>query len=253
MFAICTQTCNNLNISFNFYDKVSSTNSTTLDLLRIDQNKSYAVIANQQTNGRGRSGKNWLSPPDVNLYLSYGFLIPIKQQNALSLTVACAIIDALQIICATTPNMQLGVKWPNDIYLNQRKLSGILLETTNNLCVIGIGINVNMNDKHMKNVEQNITSLKLASNQTFDLDNLASLVISKLYEYLNIHIKHGFTYFKNIWHQYHIWQNLPVKVISSDKQIYGIARGVNDFGALILETTQGLQLIINGDVSLRRA
>jgi len=253
MFKLCSNACQQLNISFNFYQEIDSTNSALLNMLRTDCTKSYVVIAGAQHKGRGRSGKHWLSPPNTNLYLSFGLALPFDQQRALSLTVACAVIAGLKSKLNNEFARQLNVKWPNDIYLNNQKLAGILLETANNLCVIGIGINVNMDNSHLANIEQTATSLKIATRLNYDLDEVACALITSLHNYINLHIKHGFSYFKELWHKYHIWQNLPVKIILSDNQIYGIARGVTNAGELILDTTNGRQFIISGDVSLRRA
>jgi len=254
-YPITNQICQQLNLEFYFYPQIDSTNSEALRLLQQDNSKKYVVIAGSQSLGRGRNRKYWHSPAADNIYLSLGLKIDDSKQLALSLSSAIAVIDAINPLLNKS-SLEFGLKWPNDIYLDGKKIGGILIETnSNNLCVIGLGLNINMQNKDENNskITQNWTSLSASLKQIYNLDKLSSKIISSLIEIINIHQNQGFTALKERWIQYHLWRNLPVKTINNQQETHGIARGITENGCLILETPKGIQTLLSGEISLRRA
>ncbi|MFI4954690.1 MAG: biotin--[acetyl-CoA-carboxylase] ligase, partial [Gammaproteobacteria bacterium] len=124
------------------FPTISSTNTYLLNLPELEQHSGYVCLAEQQTAGRGRQGRQWISPPMQNIYLSLLWKIPqTRSISGLSLVVGMAILNALRKIKIN----HAQIKWPNDIVVNNQKLAGILLEISNtNYIVIGIGLNVHM-------------------------------------------------------------------------------------------------------------
>ncbi len=131
------------------FDSIDSTNAWALSQCKQSREMPFACVADQQSQGRGRRGRQWLSPPDANIYMSlaWRFKLPLKKLAVLSLVQGVAVIKALNK--AGVGNAKL--KWPNDVLINGNKIAGILIETTgarNEACdaVIGIGLNYRMPD-----------------------------------------------------------------------------------------------------------
>lgn len=217
----------------------------------------YLVIAEQQTRGQGRRGRAWVSPFGGNLYLSllWRFQFGPAQLACLGMVVAVAVIRALNKIGIK----DAGVKWPNDIIWQGKKLAGILLEmrgeaTGPSAIVIGIGINISMrrNDKNLiDEIDQpwidieSILKSKIARNQ------FAAYVIEALFSVLNVFPEQQIEMLKE-WQQMDILKNQEVEVIFPDNVIHGVAQGINQDGALRV-LHQGKEMICHsGEVSIRR-
>jgi len=249
MFELCAATCQQFKINFAFYDELDSTNSKALALLQQKPSIWHLVIAAKQSKGRGRRGKNWHSPANSNLYFSLALKVNAKQQTALSLTVGLSLLEILQNL-TNLNKPQLGLKWPNDVLLDDKKIAGILLEaTSSNLCVIGIGVNVNMTDAQ---ISQDWSSLNLSCGKSFDLDLIATKLITQLQQNITVHLAQGFAPFKAKWLQFHLWQDLEVMAIGAEQTICGVATDLTNNGELVLSTKNGAKIINSGEVSLRR-
>ena len=151
------------------FDSIDSTNNWALAQCKQGRNIPFACIADQQSEGRGRRGRQWLSPPHANIYLSlaWRFELPLNRLSALSLIQGVAVIKALNKVGITTARL----KWPNDVLINGNKIAGILIETatvTNETCdtVIGIGLNYRMPEHVTQQFDMHWTDL---SRETGDL------------------------------------------------------------------------------------
>jgi biotin-[acetyl-CoA-carboxylase] ligase BirA-like protein len=189
--------CEKLNIfskNIKAFESISSTNKYLKSHLKANPDSTLEIcMAEQQTHGIGTKGKKWLSPPAGNIYFTYK--INLHQYNLLALPIisALSICEAIEFIY---PKIQIKVKWPNDLFINQKKIGGILIETltpTSNQkkenltsAIIGIGINVNSpkiknNSDHGELIDQpfsdinseliNASSIKLP-NDTLNLKNI---------------------------------------------------------------------------------
>ncbi|WNO59862.1 bifunctional biotin--[acetyl-CoA-carboxylase] ligase/biotin operon repressor BirA [Rheinheimera sp. MMS21-TC3] len=212
-----------------------------------------AIVAEAQTAGRGRRGRNWYSPFGSNLYFSMYWRLDHGMQGAmgLSLAVGLAIVRTLKHYYSVIAKL----KWPNDVYINDKKVAGILIELSgqaNADCdvVIGLGLNINMPANASSNIDQPFTSLAQHTVLPIDRNKLIVYLQQELIHILTEFSQSGFAGFVNEFNDVNQYQNRLIKIITAEEQL-GICRGVDDQGALLLETKQGLQTIFGGEVSVR--
>ncbi len=245
---------------------VDSTNAHALGKLqkgRLDLGggRFYVCFAEQQTAGRGRRGRQWVSPFGHNLYLSLvrQFDSGMTPLEGLSLVVGLAVLRVLQAQGLTG----LGLKWPNDVLWNGRKLAGVLLEMTGDLMgecqlVIGIGLNVKMPRQSAvtAGIDQPWADLAQALDTLPDRNVLAACLLQELFGMLRIFERQGFAAFREEWQRHDALLGEAVVLRSSFEKaaqgLEGICRGLDDKGGLVLETASGLQTFYGGELSLRR-
>ncbi len=231
---------------------IDSTNQYLLD--RIDTLKSgTSCIAEYQSQGRGRRGRQWLSPFGSNLYLSLYWRLEsgIAAAMGLSLVVGVAIVEALESF--GLENIKL--KWPNDLYYQDKKLAGILVEMSGQAggaadLVIGLGLNINMPES-IEGIDQPWTSLSSVSDKLPSKNELAATLINKCSEALSDYEHNGMQGFITRWERLDNFLNRPAKLIMGNREIEGTVRGINEQGAILLETDRGVESFIGGEISLR--
>jgi len=256
-------------------ERVATTKSTNDDLLArwragelIDP---VARIAHDQTSGKGRAGRVWLSNPGDTLCfsLAYPFNKRPNELSGLSLVIGLAVVagiaGALGINETTLHQQGLRLKWPNDLLLNNSKLGGILIEggqsnpSSPTWMVIGLGLNLR-NAELIKQNSENQASFAVAA-----LDQLTphhapipdtEFIWLKLIESFEKHLiqfeQHGFNYFKDSWSRWDAFNGQSVCIAGAGKEpIIGVSSGVDDSGALILHQHDKSIVIHAGDVSLR--
>lgn len=217
----------------------------------------YVVLAEHQTNGHGRRGRKWISPLASNLTLSllWRFQFGPAQLGCLSLFIAVAIVRALNELGVD----DVGVKWPNDIYWQNKKLAGILLEMRGeaqgpSAIVIGLGLNIAMTTdmiSEVKNIDQPWVNLETITGSQIDRDHVAALVINSLFEVLNS-VPEKQKELLLEWQSMDVLKGEEIEVHFADKVIRGKALGINQDGALkILHKNKEL-ICHSGDVSIRR-
>lgn len=216
----------------------------------------YLVLAEQQTKGIGRRGREWISPFGSNLYLSllWRFQYGAAQLGCLSLFIAVAIVRALQ----KAGVKDAGVKWPNDIYWKNKKLAGILLEMRGELTgpsavVIGIGLNINMPSSSIeaKNIGQPWIDLQTILGKKVDRNEFTALVIDALFDVLN-EIPDEQSKLLEEWQLMDVLKGQNIEVTFVDKIISGKALGINREGALLVRHDGKDIVCHSGDVSIRR-
>lgn len=233
---------------------IDSTNQYLLD--RIDQLQSGdSCVAEYQQAGRGRRGRKWFSPFGANLYLSMFWRLEQGPAAAIGLSLVIGIVmaEVLHDLGAS----DVRVKWPNDLYLNDRKLAGILVELTGKTgdaaqIVSGAGINMVMRHVESEVVNQGWINLQEAG-ITIDRNTLAARMIGELRSALRIFEQEGLTPFLSRWEKLDNFIHRPVKLIIGDKEIYGISRGIDAQGALLLEQDGIIKPWVGGEISLRSA
>ncbi|AGJ61244.1 Bifunctional protein BirA [Candidatus Moranella endobia PCVAL] len=233
---------------------INSTNQYLIDRIGILE-PGDVCTAEYQTQGRGRRGRKWLSPFGKNIYLSIYWRFEQGQSatSGLSIMVGIVIAEMLQ---------RLGfegvrVKWPNDIYLNNSKLAGILLEITGQVgnvihFVIGVGMNLNMPGSASDMIDQDWINLQEVG-ITIDRNALVAELINTLRQTLQQFERDGFAPFVNRWQSLDNFYNCPVKLIIGNQEIRGISSGINTNGALLLEQDGEYHAYSDGDISLRLA
>lgn len=233
------------------------TNSTNQYLIEhIDALQSGdACVAEYQQAGRGRRGRQWFSPFGANLYLSMYWRLEQGPAAAvgLSLVVGIVMAEVLQKLGAD----KVKVKWPNDLYMNDKKLAGILVELSGKAgdsanVIIGAGINLLMKEPDSNIVNQAWANLQESGLQ-IDRNELAIELVSALRESLQIFEVEGLKAFIDRWQPLDNFLDRRVKLLIGDKTIFGIARGIDEQGALRLEIDGVIKTFIGGEISLRPA
>ena len=233
---------------------IDSTNQYLLD--RIGELKSGdACIAEYQQAGRGRRGRKWFSPFGANLYLSMFWRLEQGPAAAIGLSLVIGIVmaEVLRKLGAD----KVRVKWPNDLYLQDRKLAGILVELTGKTgdaaqIVIGAGINMAMRRVEESVVNQGWITLQEAG-INLDRNTLAAMLIRELRAALELFEQEGLAPYLSRWEKLDNFINRPVKLIIGDKEIFGISRGIDKQGALLLEQDGIIKPWMGGEISLRSA
>jgi len=231
---------------------IDSTNQYLLE--RMDTLQSGdACVAEYQQAGRGRRGRQWVSPFGVNLYLSMYWRLEQGPAAAmgLSLVIGIVLAEALKELGAD----DVRVKWPNDIYLNDRKLAGILVELTGKTgdaaqIVIGTGINLAMNARSAGDISQRWINLQEAG-VTVDRNQLSASIVNKMRAALTYFERDGLAPFIERWARLDNFMDRPVKLLIGDREILGIARGIDQQGGLILEQDGVRKSWVGGEISLR--
>ncbi|WP_294901102.1 bifunctional biotin--[acetyl-CoA-carboxylase] ligase/biotin operon repressor BirA [Tatumella sp. UBA2305] len=210
-------------------------------------------IAEYQQSGRGRRGRQWFSPFGANLYMSMYWRLEQGPAAAmgLSLVVGIVMAEALQSLGAK----DVRVKWPNDLYLNDKKLAGILVELNGKTgdvahIVIGAGINLIMRQVDDSVVGQQWISLQEAG---IDIDRnaLTAELINTLRSALQLFETEGLTPFVSRWATLDNFIHRPVKLIIGEQEVHGIARGIDSRGGLLLEQDGQIKPWVGGEISLR--
>ncbi|WP_323840731.1 bifunctional biotin--[acetyl-CoA-carboxylase] ligase/biotin operon repressor BirA [Photorhabdus africana] len=231
---------------------IDSTNQYLFE--RLSELKSGdACVAEYQYAGRGRRGRKWVSPFGKNLYLSMYWRLEQGPAAAigLSLVVGIVIAEVLHRVGAD----RIRVKWPNDLYLDDKKLAGILVELIGKTgdaaqVVIGAGINISMGHKDEEPINQQWINLLQAGIQV-DRNKLAVEIILDLRKALIQFENEGLSSFISRWFELDNFMDRPVKLIIGSQEVYGVARGINQQGALLLDQNGVITPYIGGEISLR--
>lgn len=259
------------------FDSITSTNDHLKNKSTLPTDQLNVCLAEQQTAGRGRFGRQWISPFGVNIYLSCLWHFPkdISALAGLSLVIGLAVIKTLttihtELISPATRQKNfitqelvddLKIKWPNDIVWRGKKLAGILIEInaeTHNRSqtIIGIGVNVNMSKTGDSNIDQPWIALcdldeKLVTYQ--DRNKIIGLLLNELLNHLQTFAQQGLAGFLSSWQQHDFLFDQPVSLVMGTETISGIAAGINAQGHLLVKFADGsLQAFSSGDVSVKK-
>ncbi|OGP98594.1 MAG: biotin--[acetyl-CoA-carboxylase] ligase [Deltaproteobacteria bacterium RBG_19FT_COMBO_46_12] len=238
------------------FHTLDSTNSKAYQLALNGAEEGEVVIAECQEKGRGRLGRQWFSPPFLNLYLSVILRpkIPPHEASLITLMAAVATADTIQKFSGLLPL----IKWPNDILLRDRKLAGLLNEIHSEMdrihfVILGIGVNLNMDEKMFsKEIRAAATSLKIETGRPISRKAFLQSLLLELERWYSIFLKEGNMVILKAWRDWAHIKGRRVKVTSFGEAIFGTAIDVDSDGALILETTDGKRKrIVAGDVEYK--
>jgi len=223
-------------------------------------------ISDMQTSGRGRRGNKWVSPQSGNIYFSMSWcfedsLLKIKHQSLLGLVVGIAVADALKELGLKNH----GVKWPNDIFWQRRKMGGILIESVSQSgnFIIGIGLNVNMLQSDTLKIDQHVCSLsdafdsqrdmKHVHNEHISRNQLIIYMIQQLSKQLSSFSDLNFESFQETWQKWDILNNKQVSFTHQTEVITGRVSGLDIHGRLGILNEQGnLKYYSSADIKLRK-
>jgi len=233
---------------------IDSTNDYLMRRLPNQLTQGQVCLAEYQSAGRGRRGRQWVSSFGTQIYLSmYWYLEQgLSAAMGLSLLSALAVSDAVFAVSG----IQVQLKWPNDIYIEGVKLAGILIDLEGQALepshsVIGIGLNLNIPAEAAQKIDQRWTDLQSHSKTKIDRNALSAQLITCLYARLQQHQNEGLITMLDEWHAHDIYLNKRVKLLTGERITKGICRGINNQGALLLEVNGEIKPIYGGEVSLR--
>jgi len=232
----------------------ASTNHLAFDRAPSRDGQVAGVLAEHQAAGRGRRGRRWESPLGRNLYLSLAWQLggDVTTLSGLSLVVALAVLHTLQQCGAEG----IGLKWPNDVLWNDRKICGVLLEMQGESAgpwrvVMGIGLNVAMEEHSGLHIDRPWVDLRTVLGRNPDRNRLAGKLLAELIGMTGDYRRHGLAPFLDEWRQHDVSSNRSVELHFADRVVRGIARGIDARGALLLESGGTVQAHHAGEVSLR--
>ena len=241
------------NIEIFLSQSTGSTNDDAKNFLSEQSSLLSIHASEQQIAGKGRNGKKWISPKGKNIYLSIGWLSNLKysQLDGLSLAIGTILASSLNKF---TQN-QVGIKWPNDLLIAKKKISGILIETIdiNNQVgvVIGIGINVHMSEEEGKKIDQSWIALDEVTESINDRNEVIGDIVNKVFQLTSLFTEEGFKPFKLDYESLDmlIGKNCSVNIKGIDKTIEVL--GVNDKGEMLVKDGSEYLTLRYGEVSIR--
>lgn len=233
----------------------SSTQIVAKELAEEGEPEGTLVFAEQQILGRGRQGRSWHSPSGKGIWMSLVLRPRLSLRHApqLTLLTAVAVCKAIRSITG----VEAGIKWPNDLLVNGKKVCGILLEsavedTLMKYCIAGIGIDVNLEQEDLpEHLRESATSLKLAAGQAQDRAQLAAEVLHQMELLMELFQSEGFQPIRALWEEMSVTIGRRVSVDGPQGLITGRATALDDSGGLVvLDESGALATIFSGEVEL---
>lgn len=241
-----------LNARCFYFDDIPSTNAFLLGHVN-ELSSGDICVAEHQSAGRGRRGRTWVSPYGCHLYASifWQFSQGMAQAMGLSLVVACSLVSVLRQLGIDG----VGVKWPNDIYLNDKKLAGILVEMTGQAdsecnLVIGIGINLSMSASQADKIDQPWSDLSELS-QIPDKTDLMITLQQQLVRDLELFQGQGLEPFQQRWREADLFDGEAIKLTMGEQVVEGICCGIDEQGAILLKRDGETKAFVGGEISMR--
>ncbi len=211
------------------------------------------LVADHQTAGVGRRGNQWLTPPGRSVCLSYRFALPLgtEQLSGYQITSALAILATLQQF---EPEVPAQLKWPNDLYHQDAKFAGILINlipvtAQQTEVVVGIGINWTLNAAQLASVDRPVCNVPLQSKP--DRTTFIIALIKQIQSHNLQFSQYGLASFISRWQRHDYLQDKTVQLLHGQETIRGHYRGISDRGELLLQTDTGIRHLSSGEVSLR--
>tara|TARA_R110000823_G_scaffold198080_8_gene329260 strand:+ start:10940 stop:11920 length:981 start_codon:yes stop_codon:yes gene_type:complete len=237
------------------HDSIDSTNAHLMRSAEQGALPGLVCATERQSAGRGRHGRQWVSPYASNIYLSlmWRFDAGAAALEGLSLAVGVAVARALAA-CGVNG---VSLKWPNDVLHDGAKLGGILLEMSGDAAgpcavVAGIGLNVAMPRSAADAIDQRWTDiLAICDGSPPGRNVLTAALLNELLPLFAGFADHGFAPWREQWQALDAYADAPVQLSAGSVKYAGIARGVDERGALLLETASGTRAIYGGEMSLR--
>lgn len=224
-------------------DEVGSTQDELKKLAEEGSPEGTLVIAERQTQGRGRQGRSWLSPAGKGVWMSLLLRpeIPLQLTPQLTLLAAVALSRAIKRVVPLT----IGIKWPNDLLVDGRKISGILLESAAEderlkYVAAGIGISVNLEEAdYPEELRAKAVSLKMASGRTIDRIELIAAAMEEFETLYDLYREQGFAPIRSMWEAHSVTLHRPAALLTPQGRVEGVPEGLDDAGGLIVRQRDG--------------
>jgi BirA family biotin operon repressor/biotin-[acetyl-CoA-carboxylase] ligase len=223
-------------------ESVESTNDEVRSLARAGANDGLVVLAERQTAGRGRRGAAWFSPPGESL--AFSILVRPPEPKALwprlALAAGLAVAEAIE-----KSGVQAGIKWPNDVWIGTRKVSGILVEAGSDFAVVGIGLNVNTTG-FPAGVAEIATSLQIETGGPLSREDVLAAIIGK-FAFRRGQIGDGFADLIRSLSERCVLTGKRVSLTTAGGQLTGTVEGISPAGELLLRTAGGIERLIQAE------
>jgi BirA family biotin operon repressor/biotin-[acetyl-CoA-carboxylase] ligase len=241
---------------FIYFNSIDSTNNAAKKIADDENSHGTVLISEEQTNGKGRLGRHWISPKYKGIWMSIILkpnLDPIDASKITQIAAAAVTLSLLEM------NIKASIKWPNDIILNHKKVCGILTEMNAELTnihhvIVGIGINVNADKEDFPDDLKNIaTSLKIESNNKINRQILTAKILNNfeiLYDkFIN---NNDIESSLKICREYSAILGSEIIIINKGKKVSAKALDIDEEGKLIVKYSNGnIEKIISGEISIR--
>jgi BirA family biotin operon repressor/biotin-[acetyl-CoA-carboxylase] ligase len=245
-----------MNFTILRFDSINSTNTEAINQAKRGADEGLCVVAKQQTAGRGRQGRTWVSPENTGLYFSI-VLRPILEMQFLPLLTLMSAVTVFETL-KETYKIQPDIKWANDVHVNDKKISGILAESTetNKGLAVIVGIGINLNSKNFPpELEEIATSIETETNEKPNVNELLENLTKQFSKFYKIiQSENGTEKICKEWIQrssYAFGKDVCVNL--ANETIFGTTSGIEKNGALRVETENGeIKTIHAGDVEKLR-
>lgn len=227
------------------YDSIGSTNDEARRLAREGAPHGTVVHADEQTSGRGRLMRTWFSPPG-NLYVSILLRVdaPLQRMAELGFVAALAVAETVEALLPK--RLRPLLKWPNDVLVDDAKISGILLEMEGDAAILGIGLNV----LEAPSGGRYRTTTLVGNGGIASVDTARDILLQRLGRLLDIWREQGFAAIRVAWLARSYPLGATVRVNAGGATREGRFNGIDETGALLLQTPAGVERILAGDISI---
>jgi BirA family transcriptional regulator, biotin operon repressor / biotin---[acetyl-CoA-carboxylase] ligase len=239
--------------SIHYFNEIGSTNSHARELAEAGAAEGTVVVTESQSQGRGRLGRRWESPPLSNLYLSIILRPKLAPAHAAQITLMAAVALA-DVVDGYAPG-QTAIKWPNDILIGKKKLAGILTEASCDTervhhVILGVGVNLNYTSDAMpEEIRRRATSLLEVTGKPVERESFLQRLLQGMDRCYGELERVGFDALAPRWQNYFAWRGRRLRVELLDQVTLGIAKGIDRDGALVLVDDRGIeQRVLAGDV-----
>lgn len=238
-----------------YYESLDSTQKIAHSLANEGAPEGTIVIADEQTMGKGRMSRIWHSPKYTGIWMSIILKpnIPIHKAPQLTLLAAVAVVQAMEDTTNVTPQ----IKWPNDVLINGKKVTGILTELQAEAdrihsVIIGMGINVNQSKEDFpEELQQKATSLMIETGEKQVRSSFVQTLLLKLETLYEMYLQKGFTPIKLLWESYAISIGKEITATTLQSVIRGQALGITDEGVLLVKDREGIvHSIYSADIEI---
>lgn len=243
---------------------VGSTNDWCLQQCKSGRALPFACFAEEQTSGKGRRGKRWITAPGSNIAmsLSWSFTISHLPMQLLSFAIAIAVVNTLSAFRLK----HIAIKWPNDVYIHDRKIAGILIETltsgkgddgeVESAAVIGVGLNVDMPDEYIASTSVTLTDitqeLKSLSMDAANRQDVASLLLQNIVSACEKFSSNYLSVLDEFRDRYDYCKNKTVEILLDNQEtLSGVAMGVNDAAELLVMVDGKVRAFNSAEVSVK--
>ncbi|MGD7045413.1 biotin--[acetyl-CoA-carboxylase] ligase [Jeotgalibacillus proteolyticus] len=241
--------------SIHYYESVDSTQKIAHKLAQEQAPEGTLVIAEEQTSGRGRMSRSWHSPKGTGIWMSLLVrpLLPPQKAPQFTLLTAVAVVQAIEDVC----DVSVEIKWPNDLLVNDRKITGILTELQADSeqihsLIIGIGMNINQQQEDFpKELHELATSLAIETGSKVSRSAIVQRIMYHFEKYYLLYMDKGFAPIKLLWESYAISIGRHITARTLNGELSGIACGITEEGILLLEDDQGVtHSIYSADIEI---